>query len=103
MTIHDKDNLISELQARVSERDRINRLLLDAEQRLADVPALHLQIADLTYELAEARASEQRCGEQLRELDERLMKAQRTLFEVLESPSWKLTKPLRAAKKRLRT
>jgi SAM-dependent methyltransferase len=100
--IHDKDNFINELEARVGERDRINQLLLNAEQRLADIPALQLQIADLTYALAEARTAADTAREQLRELDERFMQAQRTLVEVLESPSWKLTKPLRAAKKRLR-
>jgi hypothetical protein len=100
--IRDKDNLIGELAARVGERDQINQLLLDAEQRLADAPALHLQIADLRRELTEARAAADTAREQLHELDERFMRAQRTLVEVLESPSWKLTKPLRAAKKRLR-
>ncbi|MGO9898400.1 MAG: class I SAM-dependent methyltransferase [Solirubrobacteraceae bacterium] len=100
--IRDKDNFIVELEARVGERDQINQLLLDAEQRLADVPTLHLQIADLRHELGEARAAADVAREQLRELDERFMRAQRTLVDMLQSPSWKLTKPLRAAKRRLR-
>ncbi len=100
--IRDKDNLIVELQARIGERDQLNALLLEAEQRLAEIPLLHLQIADLRHELAEARAAAEGARAQLQELDERFMRAQRTLVEVFQSPSWKLTKPLRTAKQRLR-
>ncbi len=100
--IRDRDNLIAELQARLGERDQLDALLLEAEQRLAEIPALHLQIADLRHELIEARASADGARAQLQELDERFMRAQRTLVDVLESPSWKLTKPLRTVKQRLR-
>ena len=100
--INDKDNYIGELEARVAERDRVNALLLEAEQRATEIPALHLQIADLRYELAGVRASEDALREQIQTLDKRLMAAQRTLVEVMNSPSWKVTKPLRSAKRLLR-
>jgi hypothetical protein len=35
----------------------------------------------------------------VRELDKRLMEAQRNIVSVLGSPSWKLTRPLRNGKK----
>jgi SAM-dependent methyltransferase len=100
--IRRKDNYIGELEARVAERDRVGQLLLEAEQRLAEIPALQLQIDDLRHELAGARAAEEAARQQMRALDERLMRAQRTLVEVMSSPSWRVTKPLRAAKRLLR-
>ena len=39
--INDKDNYIDELETRLAERDRLAELLVDAEQRLAEVPELH--------------------------------------------------------------
>ncbi len=78
------------------------RLLVDAEQRLAEIPALKLQIADLERETAEAHRTAERLSKELAELDGRLMQNERTLVSVMSSPSWKLTKPLRAGKRLLR-
>ena len=100
--ITDKDNYIAELEARIAERDRLSELLVDAEQRLADVPNLQLRIADLEFELAEARRETESAREQARQLDERLMLGEQVLLDVFRSPSWQLTKPLRSAKKLLR-
>jgi SAM-dependent methyltransferase len=96
-----KDSYIGELEARMAERDRVAELLLDAEQRLAEVPELELRIADLEYQLAEERKSREEAREEAQVLDERLMRAQRVQVELMNSPSWKLTKPLRAAKRLL--
>jgi SAM-dependent methyltransferase len=97
--IADKDNYIGELEARVAERDRVAELLLDAEQRLAGIPELKMRIADLEYELAEQRKLHDAAREEAQALDERLMRAQRVQVELMNSPSWKLTKPLRVAKR----
>ncbi len=128
--IRDKDNYIGELEARVAERDELAQLLVDAEQRLAEIPSLRLQVEDLRQELAGARAAEEEVRRQIKTLDDRLMdavqrrveadqrriqieqhvvaaeervaRAQQTLEAVMGSPSWRLTRPLRAAKKLLR-
>ena len=100
--IREKDNYIGDLEARTGERDRVAQLLLEAEQRLADVPNLHLRISNLQQELADVRAMEETARRQAREFDERLMRAQRTLRDVMSSPSWRITKPLRTAKSLLR-
>lgn len=99
--IRDKDNHIGQLQARIQERDRLGELLTDAEQRLAGIPDLQLRIADLEYELSQARAAADAAREQVHQLDERAMRSQRVLTDVMSSPSWQVTKPLRAAKRLL--
>lgn len=81
--------------------DELRKLLLEAEQRLAGIPALELRIADLEYELAETRKADEAAREEVRSLTERLTRAQRNLIEVTTSPSWKLTRPLRDAKRLL--
>jgi SAM-dependent methyltransferase len=101
--IRHKDRYIDELETRVAERDRINRLLLDAEQRLAELPALNLQIADLRNELADGRSVETALRERVSDIDQQLMRSQRALVDVMGSPSWRFTKPLRAAKRLLRS
>ena len=42
-TITDRDNYIDELEARLQEREALSELLVDAEQRLAEVPELKLR------------------------------------------------------------
>ena len=67
-------------------------------RRLAGVPDLQLRIADLERELEEARRAADAAREQARVLDERLTRSARVLSDVMNSPSWRLTKPLRTAK-----
>jgi ubiquinone/menaquinone biosynthesis C-methylase UbiE len=100
--IADKDNYIRDLEARVAERDRIAELLVDAEQRLAGVPELELRMADLEYQLAEERKLRDAARDEAQALDNRLMGLQQGQGDLMNSASWKLTKPLRAAKQRLR-
>ncbi len=85
------------------ERDRLGELLTDAEQRLAGVPDLQLRIADLEYELSQARAAADAARKEARRYDEQSMRAQRVLTDVMSSPSWQVTKPLRAAKRAVGT
>ena len=101
--IREKDNYIMDAEARLAERDRMSDLLVEAEQRLAQLPHLQLRISDLEYELAAARKAVEEAREETRQLDRRLMRAQRVLNDVFTSPSWQMTRPLRAAKKRLRS
>jgi len=89
---------MASLLDRVEERDRLNELLVDAERRVAAVPDLELRIADLERELADANKATETAREDARLLDERLTRGQRVLTDVFNSPSWRLTKPLRRAK-----
>lgn len=97
-----RDHTIAELRERLAEHDAIARQLLEAEQRLAGLPDLHARIEDLEHELREAHRGAEAARERARELDDGLMRARRTLVEVMSSPSWKLTRPLRVAKRLLR-
>lgn len=92
-----KDGDIEELQARLGEHDRLSQLLTDAEQRLATVPELHLRIADLEHELADARAAAEAARREARELDQMLMYGRRALRYIRPA-----IKPLRQARRRLR-
>jgi hypothetical protein len=96
--IADRDNHIAELEARLQERDRLAELLVDAEQRLAQVPELRLRIADLELELAAARKAEAKARQEANELDQMLMYGRRLLRHVRP-----LITPLRQARRRLRS
>jgi hypothetical protein len=96
--IADRDNHIAELEARLQERDRLAELLVDAEQRLAQVPELRLRIADLELELAAARKAEAKARQEANELDQMLMYGRRLLRHVRP-----LIQPLRQARRRLRS
>lgn len=86
-----------DLEARAAERDRVAELLLDAEQRLAEVPELNLRIADLEHQLAAARNDAAEARREAQELDQMLMYGRRMLRYVRP-----LIQPLRQARKRLR-
>jgi hypothetical protein len=96
-------NQIASLEERLQETDRVRELLLEAEQRLASVPDLQAQVADLERELARERQAAQNAREQAAVLDQRLTISERVLADVLNSPSWRVTKPLRSAKRVLRS
>ena len=93
---------IANLEAYVGDSNSLSERLIDAERRLADVPELELRIAELQRELEQARAVAESARAEARALDERLMVSQQALTHVLNSPSWRVTKPLRAAKHKLR-
>ena len=94
----DRDEYIVELESRVQERDRLARLLTDAEQRLAQVPDLELRIRDLEFELATARSERDAARLEAQQLDQMLMYGRRLLRFVRP-----LIKPLRDARRRLRS
>jgi SAM-dependent methyltransferase len=100
--ISDKDGHIEALESRVREADRLQSLLLEAEQRSARLPELELRIAELEDALAEAHRGAEAARAEARGLDERLMQAEQVLVNVMNSPSWRVTEPLRQAKKLLR-
>lgn len=95
--IADKDNYIDELTARLGERDRLEQLLGEAEQRLAGLPELSLRIADLELELAAARSATEAARREVYELDRMLMYGRRMLRFVRP-----LIKPLRRLRHKLR-
>ncbi len=86
------------LQDRLDEVDRLTGLLVDAETRLAAVPDLELRIAELELQLADANRATEAAQDQIRALDDRLTRGQRVLTDVFNSPSWRVTRPLRQAK-----
>jgi hypothetical protein len=77
--------LKSGIEERLAETDRLQELVVDAERRLAVVPELQLRITDLERELETAQNDAAQC--------------QRVLSDVLNSPSWRVTQPLRALKR----
>lgn len=95
--IPDTDLPVADLRARLQERDRLEALLTDAEQRLAHVPELELRIADLQHELAAARQETQAARREAQQLDQMLMYGRRALRYVRP-----MIKPLRDARRRLR-
>lgn len=86
------------LEERLEQTDRLQELLLDAERRLADVPDLEARIAELERTLADTRADAERARGEAQALDRRLTIGEQALADVLSSPSWRLTQPLRTAK-----
>lgn len=91
------DKSETEPGAGAQERQRLAELLVEAEQRLAAVPELELRIADLEYELAEARRQTALARQEAQQLDQMLMYGRRTLRYVRP-----LINPLRNARRRLR-
>ena len=100
--IRDRDRQIAGLQQRVGERDQLAVLLTDAEQRAAGIPELRTRIGDLEADLADARRELEAARAEAHALDDRLMRSERVLVDMRNSPSWQLTRPLRSAKKLLR-
>jgi len=95
--IADKDSYIDELMARLEDRDRLARLLSDAEHRLAEVPELNLRIADLEFELEAARSAATAARQEADQLDRMLMYGRRMLRYVRP-----FIQPLRRLRRKLR-
>jgi cephalosporin hydroxylase len=91
-------NQIAGLEGRLAETDRLQKLLVDAEQRLGGVPELQLRAAALERELEEARRSVLAAREEARVLEVRLSIGEQVVADLMSSPSWRVTKPLRTAK-----
>ena len=100
--IGDKDAHIGALEEQVGEVQALQRLLLEAEQRNAAIPELSVRVSELERALAAAHAQTESALAQGRDLDRRLMLSEQVLVDVMNSPSWQLTKPLRRAKNLLR-
>jgi hypothetical protein len=64
----------------------------------AGVPDLQLRVADLSASSRKPTGATERARDEARILDERLTRGQRVLADVFNSPSWRLTKPLRSTK-----
>ena len=87
-----------EPQSPTDERDRLAELLLDAEQRLAVVPELELRISDLEHALQHVQRERDDARQELGQLDQLNMYGRRMLRYVRPA-----IKPLRAARRRLRS
>jgi Methyltransferase domain len=90
--------LKSGIEDRLAQTDRLQQALVDAERRLAGVPDLELRIAELERQLAEARRDAEVARAEAGALDERLTFGEQVLADVFNSPSWRVTQPLRRAK-----
>jgi hypothetical protein len=84
--LRERDDELSRLKERVADHSDLERRLLDAEQRLAGIPALE-------RDAERARAERD-------VLRTRLQRAQAVTAAMQRSLSWRLTRPLRAAKRR---
>jgi DNA repair exonuclease SbcCD ATPase subunit len=84
---------------RVGEYDRLQRQLVDAEQRLAAIPDLELQIEELESQLRRLNRAAADTQEEIKKLHDRLTANAQVLSDVFNSPSWRVTKPLRQAKR----
>lgn len=96
--ITDKDNYIEELRARIEERERLSELLVDAEQRLAEIPTLQARISDLEFELTTARADALAARREAQQLDQMMLYGRRMLRHARP-----LMGPLRKARRMLRS
>jgi len=95
--IAEKDDVIEGLQSRLEERDRLVKLLGEAEGRSAEVPELRLRIVDLELELEDARRAAAAARQEADQLDRMLMYGRRMLRFVRP-----LIKPLRRLRRKLR-
>ena len=100
--IGDKDTHIAALEEQARDVQALQRMLLEAEQRNAAIPELSLRVSELERALASAHAQTESALVQARELDQRLMLSEQVVVDLMNSPSWQVTKPLRRAKKLLR-
>ena len=80
------------------DRDRLAQLLLEAEQRQADLPMLQERIAELEQALVVSRHETAKAEEVAQQLDQMLMYGRRALRYVRP-----MVKPLRQARRRLRS
>jgi hypothetical protein len=94
--IADKDNYIDELTARLDERDRLTKLLSDAESGLAEVSDLTVRIADLEFELEAARNAAAAARQEADQLDRVLIYGRRMLrfVKALIGPVRELSRKL---------
>jgi ubiquinone/menaquinone biosynthesis C-methylase UbiE len=88
---------LEDLQTRLEERDRLAKLLGEAEARCAQLPELELRIADLELELEYARHAAADARQEADQLDRMLMYGRRTLRLVRP-----LIQPLRRLRRKLR-
>jgi 2-polyprenyl-3-methyl-5-hydroxy-6-metoxy-1,4-benzoquinol methylase len=86
---------LTRLRALDDERRELRWRLEQAEARLARIPNLELAVT------AEARKTEQE-ARRADQLEQRLVGAGEALHDVMSSPSWRVTAPLRRAKRLLK-
>jgi SAM-dependent methyltransferase len=79
---------IHELEERIGDRDELQRRLIDAEQRLAQIPETELRL--------------ERALSDAGDLGARLKGTEGVLDDVLSSASWRITEPLRMVKRLVR-
>jgi len=89
---------IASLEEHMGEAGGISERLLDAERRLAGVPERELRIAELENQLEETVRAAEAARTEARVLDQRVSFGEQVLADVMNSPSWRVTLPLRTAK-----
>ena len=87
---------------RTRDHDRLRAQLVDAEQRLARIPDLEVRLGELESQLSRARRASDDAQDQIVKLHDRLTQDARVLADVFNSPSWRLTRPLRQARNLLK-
>lgn len=85
---------IDNMERHGREIERLRARLAQAEQELARVPTLELEIAGLQAQVAAM-------GQEATDRSADLARAHAALRQITASPSWRLTRPLRALKRAL--
>jgi SAM-dependent methyltransferase len=87
--------LVQRLRDEQRDRVELQDRLLETEQRLASVPALEQRNSDLLGQLADREL-------ELQALTDQLLARDQIVQEIISSPSWRITEPLRLLKRTLR-
>jgi hypothetical protein len=90
--------LLAEVQRLILARERVPEAT-DAEHQLAE---LRLRLSKLMAELGSERTRSAEFEAELLGLQDRVQRAELTLEDIKSSASWRLTEPLRTAKRRVR-
>ncbi|MGI8714107.1 MAG: class I SAM-dependent methyltransferase [Solirubrobacteraceae bacterium] len=95
---HPTGPLLAEIRDRMREREQVPP---GVGSLTAQTAALTHRVAELEVQLSAARTAEARLRAEVLTLAPRLTGAERALANVTGSASWKLTQPLRGAKRRV--
>ncbi|MBO0767727.1 MAG: class I SAM-dependent methyltransferase [Solirubrobacterales bacterium] len=90
---------LESLTAQINELETLRQALLDAEARAATLPELQLAVSDAQRQIRDEHAAAEHAREDARQTRAELIDTRGQLVALMASPSWRVTKPLRLAKR----